>query len=149
MRIERSRPPNWDAVIVAFPHVLRTHGVLFAWGDTIFNPDGVQVSAITHAHEEEHSVRQAKLGSVEVWWDHYIKDPAFRFGEELPAHQVEYAKAYQDARHRNERRFYLNQIAGRLAGPLYGRLVNIDTAKGLLKQGAQTLISQNPEGIAA
>lgn len=149
MRIETARPPIWDRAIIAFPSILKTHGVLFAWGDTIFNPDGVDVPSITQAHEEVHSIRQEKLGSVEVWWDRYISDPAFRFGEELPAHQVEYRVAYEKAAHRRERQFYLKQIAERLSGPLYGRLVNFERAKGLLKDGARMLLAAKPEGAIA
>jgi hypothetical protein len=141
MRIECSRPPNWDAVIAAFPHVKHTHGVLFAWGDCIFNPDGVEVTPSIHAHEEVHSCRQEKFGSVEKWWDNYLADPAFRFAEETPAHIVEYRVIYGDVADRNRRRFYLKQIAERLAGPLYGNLVNRDKATRLLKTGVSVLLA--------
>lgn len=139
MKIIFERPPIWAEIIKHFPHVQTTRGVLYCWGDSICNPDRVEVTRSVHAHEEVHSVRQAKMGGPGRWWARYMTDPAFRFDEELPAHIVEYRLQQDDSRHRNERRFYLNQIAERLAGPLYGHLITIEKAKRLLKTGASAL----------
>src|SRR4051812_41481437 len=109
MKVEIGFPPNYQAICDAFPHVPKTHGVLFAWDLIVFNPDDVVVPPSLMAHEEVHSIRQA--GNPSAWWDKYLTDPAFRFAEEVPAHICEYAKVYGDNARRSARRFYLTQIA--------------------------------------
>lgn len=87
-----------------------------------------QPDAILMRHEAVHSVRQG--ADPVAWWDRYLKEKSFRFLEELLAHRVEfscYAK-----RGRNERRFMLQQISERLAGPLYGKMVNIRFARAMI-----------------
>lgn len=162
MQVIFERPPNYAKIVAAFPHVADSKTVLFCYGNFICNPGRAELSSRDHAHEEVHSQRQAEYrggeyflpGSAKLygapmeivaippahgpegWWDQYLIDTAFRFDEELRAHVAEYAHAASEAQHRRERRFYLNQIAGRLAGPLYGRLVTTEGAKRLLKDRA-------------
>lgn len=147
MKVEVSRPPNFVAIAAVFPHVLTTYGVLYCWGDAIFNPDGVKITPSLAAHEEVHSIRQD--GNPGPWWDKYLDDPRFRFDEEVPAHIIEYATIYKSS-HRAHRRLHLKDIAGRLAGPLYGRLTSREAAIRLLKTGARTLLdpaTPNPKEI--
>lgn len=143
MTIERDFPPNYQSVCDAFPWVAKIRGVLFAWDMTIWNPDGVDISPSLMAHEEVHSIRQA--GNPAAWWDKYLADPAFRYAEEIPAHIVEYAQVYGANPRRNARRHYLDQIAERLAGPLYGHLTTREKAIRLLKTGARVLLAPQPE----
>lgn len=147
MKIERSRPPNYDAIIAAFPWVAKTIGVIFAWDDRIYNPHGITVTPSLLAHEIVHSQRQK--GDPVSWWDKYLIDPAFRFAEEVPAHIEEYAYFAGHEAKRAHRRRYLTDIAGRLAGPLYGRLTSKEAAIRLLKTGARVLLAPQPQEAIA
>ena len=146
MRIETTRPPNYDAIVAAFPWVATTRGVIYAWDMTVFNPDGITITPSLHAHEEVHSIRQK--GDPALWWDRYLSEPEFRFREEVPAHIVEYVTIYQK-HDRPKRRLYLSDIASRLAGPLYGSLTSKQAAIKILKAGAKVLLEPQQQGIAA
>lgn len=89
MRIVVARPPNYAAIVAVFPAAANP-GVIFTYGDTIFNPTNAHISHELRAHEGIHGTRQtAARARIEDWWQHYLEDPAFRLGEELPAHQAE------------------------------------------------------------
>lgn len=143
MQVIFERPPNYAKIIAAFPHVADSKTVLFCYGNFICNPGRAELSSRDHAHEQVHCDRQG--ADPEAWWDRYLIDTAFRFDEELHAHVAEYAHAAGNAQHRRERRYYLNHIAARLAGPLYGRLVTTEGAKRLLKDRAAFSYPQKQE----
>lgn len=130
MQLSKSFPPNYSAIITAFPHVARSPGVIFCYGETIHAP-GRDVTPYDVAHERVHSERQGS--DPAGWWDRYLSDPQFRFDEELAAHIAEYR--WFAGKPRNERRFMLRQIAQRLAGPLYGARITTRTAKMLITGG--------------
>lgn len=117
MKIEIARPPMFDEIDTAFN--VAGKPILFAWGDTIFNPEGGKVTKELVEHEFVHCAQQlAFLGGIDTWWRHYIADSHFRFSQELPAHQQEY-RAYCK-RHASGRAKFLDHVARKLAHPLYG-----------------------------
>lgn len=120
MKIEKSLPPNFEKIAKHIPQA-HGHGVIFAYGDTIFNPSGVYIPPHIVAHEEIHGRRQLAIG-VDSWWDNYIRDLDFRYNEELLAHREEYRIACAGSR--QVRRRALKEIAKRLCSPLYGSLVS-------------------------
>lgn len=132
MNIVRAHPPNYDQIRAAFKEAGRP-GVIFAYGDTIFNPNGGKISEALLAHEEVHCGQQGNdpIG----WWNRYIDDPAFRFGQELEAHQAEFRVASQDAS-RQVRRSILRELASRLSSPLYGSCGSREEAAELIAGGA-------------
>jgi hypothetical protein len=132
-RVVVARPPMWAEIDAAFG-VSRKRGILFAWGDRIYNPDGVQIPAQLFAHEAVHGVRQEKYG-VETWWRDYIGSRPFRFDEELPAHRAEY-RYLSEQGNRTHRRAALAGVAAKLAAPLYGNLVTLAEAKRALRGDA-------------
>ena len=111
---------------------IRGKPVIFAWGDTIFNPQDIDIPPALIAHEEVHGVRQTRYASIEQWWRDYINDPVFRLAEEIPAHMAEYAHMTSNG-NRNIRRLALKSVARRLASPLYGRIINAREAREILK----------------
>jgi hypothetical protein len=134
MKVVKAFPPNYRAINDAFN--VRGKNVIFCYGDRIYNPAGIMVGQDLVAHESVHSERQkAYAGGVESWWQHYIADPAFRLAEEIPAHQAEFqywtrqpgadrpVKGF-----RSGAEFHRLQIAQRLAGTLYGRLLRLSEA---------------------
>lgn len=130
MRIVIDYPPMFNQIRIAFPDAVKP-GVVFAWGDTLYNPSNGKVPRELMAHEEIHAERQGKTESDIIdWWNRYLVDPGFRLDEELPAHQAEY-RAYCK-RHGSGREKFLGHVAARLASPLYGGLVNFREAKNLV-----------------
>ena len=130
MKIVYSPPPNYEAIVAAFPAITQRYGVLFAYGDTIYNPDGVTVTAPLMAHEEVHCRQQGDTPGL--WWESYIENATYRFGQELEAHRAEWKKFLEDAPNRHQRRGYLSNIAHRLSSGLYGKMCSLANAKILI-----------------
>jgi hypothetical protein len=127
------RPPVYERCDAQFK--IAGKPILFAWGDTIFNPEGVEIPPELFAHEAVHGKRQLNIG-IEHWWDRYLDFPVFRFAEEELAHRAEY-QAYA-RRHPNPRKrmLVLDAIAERLSGPLYGNLVTFADARAVVANPA-------------
>ena len=116
MKIVIAPPPNFEQVCAAFP--LARTSAIFAWDDTIYNPNEIVVESVLKVHEAVHGQRQK--GKPELWWERYIADPEFRYAEELPAHRAEYRYMVQFAsRNGWHRAELLNHTAKRLVAPLY------------------------------
>ncbi len=126
------RPPNWNDIIAVFPKVEFMHGVLFCYGDTIYNPDNVDIPVWLLGHECVHSLQQAGIG-VSAWWEDYLAEPNFRLEQELAAHRVE-LESYSVIHSRNLRRAYAHAVAQRLGGQLYGNLIKPREALRLIKE---------------
>lgn len=118
-------------------------GVIFSWGDRIYNPGNVGIPRELAAHEAVHGLRQLRYSMslehdltdeqrTEAWWERYLTDPLFRLDEELYAHHAEYIA--RKKRHGHEPRVF-NAIAERLAGPLYGNLLTVAQAKHAILTG--------------
>lgn len=131
MKIVKSYPPNWSEIRAAFKSATQP-GVIFCYGDTIYNPSGDELSDALLAHEAVHSHQQGN--DPAGWWSRYIKDPPFRFEQELLAHQAEYRSLARDGS-RHVRRSVLKQLSVRLAGPLYGQCISRKRAAELLLRG--------------
>lgn len=130
MEIVNEYPPVYDRAAEAFPLSGRE---IFAYGDKIFNPDGLDVPIWLVEHEKVHQVQQAEIGGPEAWWDKYLVDEQFRFDQEKAAHQKEYRVYCQHNRDRNQRFRYRMIVARKLAAPLYGSLLTTQEAMGVIK----------------
>lgn len=119
-RVLIERPPNFDELARIFPIV--GQGVIFSWGDVIYNPQNTKITPWLFAHEAVHQYRQQ--GGVEAWWRKYVDDLEFRLLEEILGHRAELAKVVEMGMNRQQRRQVSRRIAKRLAGPLYGRLIS-------------------------
>lgn len=134
IQIEAGRPPNFAAICRVFPQSANK-GTIFTYGKTIYVSDGAALPRSLIAHEVVHVAQQAMMGAEE-WWDRYLLDAKFRFGQELEAHRQEYAVAITEGG-RNHRRVALSKIAQRLSGPLYGRCVTMSAARNLIQIGSK------------
>lgn len=135
MKVIRAYPPIYTTLIEHFP-IKGKPGILYAWGDRIYNPSGISVPEWLIAHEEVHGVRQGIADSILAWWQRYIASPDFRLAEEVPAHQREWyvingMKIPGDTKER-----YLASMAARLSGPLYGSMVSHYEALDLIQRRA-------------
>ncbi len=115
--IIRGYPPNFEQIKAAFPRA-DLPGVLFAYGDRIYNPSGIVVPPALIAHEEVHLARQHHTYMTpELWWKEYLASSEFRYHEELLAHAAEFR--YQKNGDRNVTAALLQRTAMRLIAPLY------------------------------
>lgn len=137
MTVSNEFPPIYDQIRAAFP-AIRDCKPIFAWGDKIYNPDRIAMTAALFVHEGVHGQRQ--LGTAEPgtargedairqWWHRYIVDPRFRLMEELLAHAAEY-RFYMNSptSNRHLKRAALKVMGQRLASPLYGSLISVADA---------------------
>jgi hypothetical protein len=131
MRIVHQRPPMFSEIAAAFPEAYQP-GVIFAWGDVIYNPTGGPIEQELIAHEAVHGERQKAMG-IEEWWHRYIAEPQFRVAEEIPAHRAEYRRYCQLQRDRDARARALHRMAIRLASDLYGQIITYMAAKRAIK----------------
>jgi hypothetical protein len=128
MKVIRAYPPNFSELAKVFP-IKGKPGILYAWGDRLYNPSGVKVTPWILAHEETHGSQQMHFGLDEWWWN-YINKADFRRIEEVLAHRYEwlaYSGPDPDA--------YLDMMSKRLSSPLYGRLLTYDAARRAITNG--------------
>lgn len=131
MNIVIARPPLFDEINAAFN--VAGKDVFYCFGPDLYNPGGVDIPPAIIAHERIHSLQQGD--DVTGWWRKYIADAAFRLAQEIPAHQREFEFICFHGANRKHRRGYLDSIARRLSGPLYGRMISFDEAKRLIARG--------------
>lgn len=124
------RPPNFAEILKTFPNA-GNKGVIFSYGNIIYNPSAVHIPRELFAHEGVHGLRQSIAG-VEKWWERYIAEPLFRLDEEIYAHHEEYKAAL---RRHGPRPRNLRRIAERLCGPLYGNLLTLGQAQHAILTG--------------
>ena len=111
------KPPVWDDVMDAFPAARNKRGLLFAYGDTIYNPHLVNVSPSLEAHETIHIWQQINVHPRE-WWDTYIRSDKFRWECEQFAHLAEWVVESRQG-NRHDRRASLHMVAAKLSADLY------------------------------
>lgn len=124
MNIVQAYPPN----IAKIKLVLPLHpGIVFAYGDTLYNPDNGPVDIALMAHEKTHQVQQG--ADPEAWWDRYIVDMNFRASQEIEAYQNQYKKAKTLIADKNKLARLLDVLASDLASPMYGSCMTKSEAK--------------------
>lgn len=133
MKVIKAFPPNFVQLSKHFP-IKGKPGILYAYGDVLYNPSGVKVTPWIMAHEEVHGMRQQDEGmSLGEWWDSYINYDDFRLKEELLAHRAEW-QTYKSV-HDWSSGYYLDTISTRLSSPLYGSLLSFEEAKRRISDG--------------
>jgi len=131
LQIIEGCPPNFEDILRIFP-AARIPGVVFAYGNVLYNPSGVDILTPLLAHEQIHAVRQLAIaGGPAAWWAQYLVDQTFCYTEELLAHQAEFKEFCEH--HTKGRARFLAFIAHRLSGPLYGYTVTFEKAKRAIK----------------
>lgn len=83
MKFSKEKPPIWDRLQKAFNVEWGT--VAVTYGDTVHTKNELDPSIVIH--EAVHSARQKNPAD---WWERYLRDSKFRFGEELLAYRKQY-----------------------------------------------------------
>lgn len=117
MRILIERPPNFNEIIKVFPSVEYATGVIFCYGDAIYNPNGIYLSEASITHERVHSIQQGI--HPKEWWDEYLINPEFRLQQEIEAYGTEYSVDP----------YNIDHYARVLSGPTYGNIISFEEAK--------------------
>lgn len=125
-KIIRAYPPNFPWLRKVFP-ISGRPGIVYAYGERIYNPSGGPLSPWVRDHEEVHCKRQLVHG-VGAWWDAYSTNKAFRLEEEILAHQAEWDTYTAQHLKETEQNNYLWHMATRLSSPLYGSMCSFSEA---------------------
>jgi len=124
MKISNEYPPNIEDI----RKVLKLHeGIVFTYGDTLYNPSGAHIGTDLMRHEETHTVQQEKIG-VKDWWKKYLSDSAFRVSQETEAYRNQYDAAKKMIRDKNALYLFRRQIATWLSGEMYGNSITFNDA---------------------
>jgi hypothetical protein len=132
MLIVKEYPPNINEISKRFKI---TSSVIFAYGDTIYNPSGAKINKALIAHEETHSRQQEKIG-VERWWDKYLSDYSFRLSQEVEAYGAQMKEARKGLRSYAKQQLMLSNIARDLSSELYGNVVSYSEAIKLINHAS-------------
>ena len=128
---------------------------LWTYGTILYNPGDIHVPPDLMAHEQTHSVQQAKYretiapndmaesvierGGPEWWWKRYLRDTEFRLEQELQAYAVQYAFYCERHKDRNDRFRFVLQLARSLSGPLYQLPITLGDARKAIQETAAAL----------
>ncbi len=134
MLVVVERPPVWDDVCKMIGGAPRN--AIFAWNNTIYNPDDIHIEEFLIVHEEVHQRQQIIAGGAEKWWSRYIDDPYFRVDQEAPAYAAQYLKMCERVGDRNARYRILHQLALSLSGVLYGSTITHSKALQMIRERA-------------
>lgn len=123
MKISISNPPNIEEIKKVFN--LEGQHVVFTFGDVIYNPENLPISDNLFEHEKIHGIQQQHDSTLaNLWWQRYLQDVEFRIDQEVEAYTAQYKYICKRIKDRNKRFRILNDIAGYLSGPIYGRSIS-------------------------
>lgn len=129
MNVIKNYPPNFEKIKAVFP--VRSNTV-YTYGDVIYAPEvEFRLPPDLIEHERTHFVQQAN--DPESWWDRYLKDPEFRFNQELSAYRNQYRFYCRMVKDRNRTFKFLTVLARDLSSDLYGNVVDFFSATRLIK----------------
>jgi len=133
MKIKNSKPPIWDKANKVFK--INPNTVLFAYGDTIYNPSGAHITDDLLIHEQVHAKQQKYNDKdAEIWWNKYLVDPEFRLSQEIEAYAEQYKFMCIKIQNKQQKFEILKRMAEILSGPLYGECINFNQALLKIKE---------------
>ena len=127
MKIKEENPPNINEIL---KYLTPNYGVIYCYGDTIYNPDKVNITADLVAHEQVHTRQQGV--AIDAWWYKYLIDSEFRLSQELEAYGEQY-KFVKEKTSGKLREYILDRMAQALSGETYGNLLNFAQAKSKIR----------------
>lgn len=140
MKIAIAKPPIYDEAKKLFD-LKEDQVTLFTYGDTCYNPAGVNITKDLIAHEETHMRQQEYSETVAgLWWKRYFADPEFRMNQEIEAYHAQYQKICTTVKQRDARTRNLWGLAKHLSGPMYGHIITHTQALHLIKNGGTLTI---------
>lgn len=133
VKIIVGKPPCWDAVVMAF-QINPIHAV-FTYGDTIYNPSGIQLRDDIIEHEKLHMEQQDhSIEGAELWWGKFLRDVDFRIEQEARCYARQYSYLCESRKGHEERHRTLYWLAQMLSGPLYNNAITHTQAMDKIKK---------------
>lgn len=129
MKKSADYPPNYKTILEYLPDADNGH-TIFCYGDTLYNPNGREISADLDAHEEVHSAQQGD--NPDLWWQQYLTSPAFRLAQEIEGYGAQFA-LLKDHAHGKLREWLLDSMATALSGLTYGKLISFGEARSKIR----------------
>ena len=122
VEIKNEFPPNYEQI----KKVFELHkGIIFTYGNTIYNPDNAYIDRPLLEHEKVHIKQQG--WNVRKWWKKYLSDENFRLNQEIEAYQKQYEVA-ESLYNRNDLFNLLKSMAFDLSGEMYGNIISYQEA---------------------
>ena len=129
LKILNEQPPILDKLLKAGLKPQKT--TVFAYGDTLYNPSGVEIPPDILIHEEVH-IRQQKDNKDDCL-EKYLNDKEYRLKVEVEAFREQYKFVCEMLKDRNDRAKCLHSLAQELSGSVYGKIINYSEAINKLK----------------
>lgn len=127
MKVVDEYPPNYKEICQAISGVQSKEGVVFTYGDTIYNPYNGEIQDHLDVHETVHKSQQMQIG-VEEWWNKYLESSEFRLKQEISAYRAQYKFVYKHYGWQAASKF-LPEIARDLSGEMYGNILTYEQAR--------------------
>lgn len=143
MKIVIGYPPNHREIKKRFN--LTQKGVIFTYGNFIFNPDNWDIPYHLLKHEATHARQQAAFGNVDEWWDKYMADDEFRLDMEIEAYYYQYQYFCKNKKDPMKRQIFLQKIAHDLSSSIYGNIISFEDAMSIIPKG-KTNEDNRPDG---
>jgi hypothetical protein len=135
MKISKEQPPNYEKILKFFD--VKDENVVFAYGDTIYAPNGGDIPEHLVVHEVRHSKQQGT--DPEGWWDKYLVDAEFRLEQEVQAYASQYVYIKRLYKTSTADQF-LDKLASDLSSKIYGNIVIFDKARSRIKHFAKNML---------
>lgn len=140
MNVTLAKPPNYDEIVEKFGKE-NAEKVVFTYGNTIYNPNRINLETHLLVHEQTHGKQQNYDNvTAKLWWMRYFEDPTFRIDQEVEAYHAQYKVICKEVRDRNMQAKYLQQLAAYLSGDIYGNAISFRDARARIKTGNRTVV---------
>lgn len=128
MEIVIDYPPNIEKIRAVFE---LKPGIIFTYGNRIYNPQAGYVNPPLMVHEEVHAKQQGD--DPEAWWDRYLVDASWRATQEIAAYRKQFREVKKVERARERRHTWLVHLAKEMASPMYGNCMSFQNAMKAIK----------------
>lgn len=134
MKQSKEYPPNYNDIVATLGNI---DNGLFAYGDTIYNPFGRDITPDIIVHEEVHMKQQGDY--PDVWCYKYLQDKDYRLECELEAYGAQYAFI---KKHMSGKllAWGLEKMAQALSGKEYGNLLSYGEAEAKIRLRAKSMV---------
>ena len=128
MKISTKFPPNYRELFDKFGE---DKNAVYCYGDTIYNPNGRDITPDVEIHEQVHSVQQGN--SPELWYYKYLTSADFRLSQEIEAYgeQYKFASPHLTAK---LKMWLKDNLAKALSSETYGSIISYREAERAIRK---------------
>ncbi len=132
MKISKKYPPNYRQVVDILGADDTT---VYCYGDTIYNPNNIEITPDIEVHEEVHSKQQGD--NPELWCLKYLNDKEFRQQSEVEAYGAQYFFVKNHLGGGKMLEWLLDKLADELSSSCYNLDINQAQAKSKIRNEAK------------